>query len=281
MTVFLAVANQKGGVGKTTTAVNLGAEVAARGVRCLIVDLDAQANATAALGASGRDRTTVYDVLIEGVPLNEVLVDTPQAGLKLAPASPDLAGAEVELVPAMAREYRLQRALSGTGADFDLVIIDCPPSLGLLTLNALAAATDVLVPVQCEYLALEGLGQLSQTLAAVRRNLNPDLRLGGLLLTMYDSRTNLSQQVADEVRRHFPSTFKTVIPRSVRVSEAPSHGLPVSLYAPVSPAAKAYAAFAAEFLEAYALRLGSLASGVVAQHAAPFSAAALPGVIKA
>ena len=256
MSLTVAVANQKGGVGKTTTAISLGASVAARGVRCLIVDLDAQANATAALGASGRDRANVYDLLIEGAALSDVLVDTPQPGLKLAPASPDLAGAEVELVPAMAREYRLQRALTNTGRDYDLVIIDCPPSLGLLTLNALAAATEVLVPVQCEYLALEGLSQLRQTVEAVKGNLNPNLKLGGLLLTMFDSRTNLAQQVADEVRKHFPNTFKTVIPRSVRVSEAPSHGLPVSMYAPGSPAAKAYEDFATEFLEAYEGQIG-------------------------
>jgi len=260
MTVILTVANQKGGVGKTTTAINLGAAVAARGIRCLVVDLDAQANATAALGASGRDRQTVYDVLIDAVPLADVLVDTPQPGLRLAPASADLAGAEVELVPAMAREYRLKRALEASGLDFDLVIIDCPPSLGLLTLNGLSAASDVLVPVQCEYLALEGLGQLTRTLDAVRRNLNPTLNLAGLLLTMYDGRTNLSQQVADEVRSHFPSTFETVIPRSVRVSEAPSHGLPVAMYAPYSSAARAYAAFAAEFLEAFRLRLPEVAT---------------------
>jgi chromosome partitioning protein len=265
MTIFLAVANQKGGVGKTTTAVSLGAEVAARGVRCLLVDLDAQANATAALGVSGRDRANVYDLLIENTPLAAVLVDTPQPGLTLAPSSPDLAGAEVELVSAMAREYRLQRALTPAETTFDLVIIDCPPSLGLLTLNALAAATDVLVPVQCEYLALEGLSQLTHTLEAVRRNLNPALRLAGLLLTMFDSRTNLAQQVADEVRSHFPETFKTVIPRSVRVSEAPSHGLPVSLYAPTSPAARAYSAFAGEFLVAYAARL--VPSAAVASEA--------------
>ena len=248
--VILVLANQKGGVGKTTTAINLGAELAARGVSCLLVDLDPQANATAGLGRSRGDGATVYEVLIEELPLAEVIVSTVQPGLDLAPSGPDLAGAEVELVPAMAREQRLRRALDSVAGRYEAIIVDCPPSLGLLTLNALTAADEVLVPVQCEYLALEGLGQLTGTLEAVRRNLNPRLHLGGLLLTMYDSRTNLSQQVAEEVRRHFPATYATVIPRSVRVSEAPSHGLPISLYAGSSPAAKAYAAFAGEVIQA-------------------------------
>ncbi|HWC29711.1 MAG TPA: AAA family ATPase [Dehalococcoidia bacterium] len=246
--LIIAIANQKGGVGKTTTAINLGAELAARGVTCLLVDLDPQANATAGLGLSRGDGPTIYDVLIDDQPLDEVIIVTVQSGLDLAPAGPDLAGAEVELVPAMAREQRLRRALDAVSGRYEAIIVDCPPSLGLLTLNALNAADEVLVPVQCEYLALEGLGQLTGTLEAVRRNLNPRLHLGGLLLTMYDSRTNLSQEVADEVRRHFPATFQTVIPRSVRVSEAPSHGLPISLYAGSSPAAKAYAAFAGEVI---------------------------------
>jgi chromosome partitioning protein len=248
MSLIVAIANQKGGVGKTTTAINLGAAIAARGVSCLLVDLDPQANTTAGLGASGGDGKSMYDVLLEDTPITEIVVDTPQAGMSLAPSSPDLAGAEVELVPAMAREFRLRRALEAEPLPWDVVFVDCAPSLGLLTLNALTAADEVLVPVQCEYLALEGLSQLTQNLDAVRRNLNPGLHLGGLLLTMYDSRTNLSQQVADEVRAHFVSTFKTVIPRNVRVSEAPSHGLPITLYAPGSPASRAYIALAEEFL---------------------------------
>ena len=248
MTRVVAVANQKGGVGKTTTAISLAWELAARGLYCLLVDLDPQANATSGLGIEPGE-ATMYDVLIEEAPLADVIVAINER-LDLAPSTADLAGAEVELVPAMAREYRLKRALEDLDRPYDVVIIDCPPSLGLLTLNALSAADEALVPVQCEYLALEGLSQLTRTLEAVRRNLNSGLRIGGLLLTMYDGRTNLGQQVAEEVRRHFPNTFKAVIPRNVRVSEAPSHGLPVGRYAPSSPAAKAYREFAAEFVGA-------------------------------
>jgi chromosome partitioning protein len=246
MTRIVAVANQKGGVGKTTTSISLASDIAAHGLACLLVDLDPQANATSGLGVSA-DELNMYDVLIEDRPLADVVMDL-GGGLFLAPSNADLAGAEVELVPAMAREFRLKRALEPLAGIYDFVIVDCPPSLGLMTLNALTAADEALVPVQCEYLALEGLSQLTRTLDAVRRNLNPGLRLAGLLLTMYDGRTNLGQQVADEVRRHFRETFTTVIPRNVRVSEAPSHGLPVGRYAPSSPAAKAYKAFAAEFL---------------------------------
>jgi chromosome partitioning protein len=251
MTAIVAIANQKGGVGKTTTAISLSWEIANRGLDCLLLDLDPQANATSGLGVTAK-QPNIYDVLIDQRPLQEAVTPV-QEGLFLLPSSPDLAGAEVELVPAMAREFRLLRALEGLPAGaYEFVIIDCPPSLGLLTLNALTAAKKVLVPVQCEYLALEGLSQLTLTLDAVRRNLNPGLQLAGLLLTMYDSRTNLGQQVIQEVRRHFPDTFKSVIPRNVRVSEAPSHGLPVGQYAPSSPAAKAYKAFATEFLDTMA-----------------------------
>ena len=249
--LVVAIANQKGGVGKTTSAINLGSELASAGVSCLLIDLDPQANATAGLGLSDADRASVYDVLIDDATLSSVILNTRQAGFDLAPSGPDLAGAEVELVPAMAREQRLKRAIEADTAGYEVVVVDCPPSLGLLTLNALTAADEVIVPVQCEYLALEGLGQLTRTLEAVRRNLNPRLHLGGLLLTMFDSRTNLCQQVAAEVRSHFPNTFETVIPRSVRVSEAPSHGLPIGAYAAGSPAAKAYAAAAQEVIAAF------------------------------
>jgi chromosome partitioning protein len=246
--LVIAIANQKGGVGKTTTAISLGSDLAAAGIRCLLVDLDPQANATAGLGLSDPARATMYDVLLEDAPLASIVVATGQPLLDLAPSGPDLAGAEVELVPAMAREQRLRRAIEAGAGAYDVVLVDCPPSLGLLTLNALTAATEVIVPVQCEYLALEGLSQLTSTLEAVRRNLNPRLHLGGLLLTMFDSRTNLSQQVVAEVRVHFESTFKTVIPRSVRLSEAPSHGMPIGVYAGASPAAKAYRAVAQEVI---------------------------------
>ena len=248
MTTVFAIANQKGGVGKTTTAINVGAELALLGHTVLIIDIDPQANATAGLGVS-REGPSTYDLLLEDAPLEEIVRPTPFERLSIVPSSADLAGAEVELTPKMAREYRLKRAIDGRIGRYRFVLVDCPPSIGLLTLNGLTAADEVIVPVQCEYLALEGLGQFTATLELVRRNLNPDLRLRGLLLTMFDRRTNLSQQVADEVRRHFPNTFRSVIPRSVRLSEAPSHGLPISAYDAASPAAAAYAALAQELLE--------------------------------
>jgi chromosome partitioning protein len=262
MTV-IALANQKGGVGKTTTAINLGACLAARDQRVLLVDMDAQANATAGLGLTGSVSRTIYEVLIEEAAIDEVVVATKQPGLWLVPSASDLAGAEVELVPAMAREYRLRRALGTILAAYDMVVIDCPPSLGLLTVNALTATEQVIVPVQCEYLPLEGLGQLIHTLDMVRQNLNQNLRVLGLLLTMFDGRTNLSQQVAQEVRSHFPNTFRAVIPRSVRLSEAPSYGLPICTYDPASRGAKAYEALAEEVLSALGRRVTT-----VRRHAA-------------
>ena len=249
MTTIVAIANQKGGVGKTTTAINLGAELAALGHDVLIIDIDPQANATAGLGVPRGEGGSTYDLLLEDAPIDELVRPTVIERLSIVPSSPDLAGAEVELTPKMAREYRLRRALEGKLDRYRFVLIDCPPSMGLLTINGLTAADEVIAPVQCEYLALEGLGQFTATLDLVRRNLNPELRLRGLLLTMFDRRTNLSQEVADEVRRHFANTFRSVIPRSVRASEAPSHGLPISSYDATSPAATAYAELAKELVE--------------------------------
>jgi chromosome partitioning protein len=243
----IALANQKGGVGKTTTAINLGAALAQLGQRVLIFDFDPQANSSASLGIRTQGAST-YEVVIGTAHAREAVVPTSVDGLMLVPATPALAGAEVELVPMMAREFRLKRALEEIRGAYDYVLIDCPPSLGLLTVNALTAADEVIVPVQCEYLALEGLSQLTATLELVRRNLNSHLKLRGLLLTMFDGRTNLSQQVADEVRAHFSNTFKTIIPRSVRLSEAPSHGLPIAQYDPSSRATRAYDELAGELI---------------------------------
>jgi chromosome partitioning protein len=251
MTKIYALANQKGGVGKTTTAINLGAYLALDGQSVLIVDADPQANATSSLGLNKHQvEISMYDALIQEVPLSRVILRSPDLGLFLVPSSPALAGAEVELVGMLAREFQLQEALKPITGNYDYVLIDCPPSLGLLTINALVAAEDgVIIPVQCEYLALEGLTLLYQTIELVRARLNPNLVVRGLLMTMFDGRTNLAQQVVDEVRHHFGShTFRVVIPRTVRLSEAPSHGQPISTYAPRSAGAAAYAALAQELL---------------------------------
>jgi len=251
MTRTYALVNQKGGVGKTTTAINLGAYLAEAGRRVLLVDLDPQANATACLGV---DRKTVtngtYEAVLGQAPAGSGILHNPKLQLSLLPSSSALAGAQVELVGMEDRESLLRRALSPLNGRYDYVLIDCPPALGLLTVNGLLAAGDgVLIPVQCEYLALEGLTSLMETLRRVRAGLCPDLRIRGLILTMYDKRTRLSEEVAAEVRRHFPGqVFRTIIPRSVRLAEAPSHGLPISAYDPSSAGAAAYRALAQELL---------------------------------
>jgi chromosome partitioning protein len=245
-----ALANQKGGVGKTTTAVNLAAYLGLLGRRVLLVDMDPQANATSSLGHDKREGgPSVYDALTGSRPVAEVVATTEHQGVDLLPATIQLAGAEVELVGIMARETRLARTLKGAIERYDYVLVDCPPSLGLLTVNALTAADGVLIPVQCEYLALEGLGQLVRTIDLIRDNLNGRLRVAGVVMTMYDGRTNLSQGVVEEVRQHFPTlTFETIIPRNVRLGEAPSFGKPISLYDPGSRGALAYRGLAEELI---------------------------------
>ncbi|MGD8486548.1 MAG: AAA family ATPase [Chloroflexota bacterium] len=255
---IIACANQKGGVGKTTTVVSLAAYLALDGRRVLLVDLDPQGNATSGLGI---DRTTleasVYDVLLTEMPLTRVLRSSSLDGLSILPSDRSLAGAEVELVPNTGRERRLRRALDGVGDEFDFILLDCPPSLGLLTVNGLTAADAVLIPLQCEYYALEGLGQLMATIALIREHLNPRLETKGVILTMHDGRTSLSADVAAEVRRHLgDQVFRAVVPRSVRLAEAPSYGQPIAQYSPHSRGALAYQTIAAELLERTGLHPG-------------------------
>jgi chromosome partitioning protein len=247
----LCVANQKGGVGKTTTTVSLAAALAQLSARVLIVDLDPQGNATTGLGLRAEEGDPgTYRVLVEAMPVADARTPTEVDGLDVIPSSIDLAGAEVELVSAFSREMLLRRSLEPIRDEYDVVLIDCPPSLGLLTVNALVAADQVLVPIQCEYYALEGVGQLMRTVRLVGDNLNRDLELGGVVLTMFDGRTNLSQQVVDEVRAYFGErAFQTVIPRTVRLSEAPSFGQPITVFDPHSRGARAYQRLAGELAD--------------------------------
>jgi chromosome partitioning protein len=247
----LAVANQKGGVGKTTTSVNLSAGLALAGHSTLLIDLDPQASATSGLGIHPQEVTaSVYHALIGEKPVDEIVSSTQVQNLSVMPASRDLIGAEIELVPLTRREFRLKEALQQIRHRFDFVIIDCPPSLGLLTVNALSAADAVLIPLQCEYYALEGLSALLDTIGFIRQGLNPSLAIEGLLLTMFDTRNSLAHQVVNEVRQHFPDqVFKAVIPRNVRLSECPSYGVPAMVYDASSRGAKAYAALTQELVQ--------------------------------
>jgi chromosome partitioning protein len=254
----MAVANQKGGVGKTTTAVNLGACLADLGYRVLVVDLDPQGNASTGLGINIRDlQGSMYDVILHDLPIEDCVEATAVRNLFVAPSSLDLAGAEIELVPAFSRELRLRRALEDVRDDYDFVVIDCPPSLGLLTVNGLAAATEVVVPIQCEYYALEGLGQLLRNVTLVQKNLNPALELSAIVLVMYDARTKLADQVVTEVRGHFGAKVcRNVVPRTVRLSEAPSFGQPIIAFDPSSRGAIAYRELAKEVAGGAPQRLG-------------------------
>lgn len=248
---IISIASQKGGVGKTTTAINLGACLAQESRRVLIIDVDPQANATSGLGINGNDqRTTIYEVLLGNAEISEATLPTALANLDVAVSGQRLSGAEVELVGMMARETRLKHALGKIRDQYDYILIDSPPSLGLLTVNALTASDSVLIPLQCEYLALEGLTQLIGAIRLVQDHLNPGLRIEGVLLTMYDSRLNLSQQVAEEAKKFFAERlYRTVIPRNVRLSEAPSFGKPIVLYDPHSTGADSYRELAREVLE--------------------------------
>lgn len=246
----VCIANQKGGVGKTTTAINLSASLAISGRHVLLIDLDPQANATSGLGVRDlENRASTYDLLMGESPVADIVIPTSQEGLEILPAQRDLVGAEVELVQKLAREHRLTEALASVRDDYDIIIVDCPPSLGLLTINGLTASNGVLIPLQCEYYALEGLSALMDTVGLIRERLNPALEIEGILLTMFDTRNSLSHQVAEEVRQHFgDDVFKTMIPRNVRLSESPSHGVPVAHYDATSKGAQAYLDLANEMM---------------------------------
>lgn len=250
MVRIISVANQKGGVGKTTTTVNLGACLAANGQKVLLVDIDAQGNATSGVGIRKPDVTKdIYDVLVNEVPIAEATLQTARENLAIVPATIQLAGAEIELTSMMARESRLKLALSEVQDQYDFILIDCPPSLGHLTINAFTSSDSILIPVQCEYYALEGLSQLLNTVRLVQKHFNPTLAIEGVLLTMYDARTNLGAEVVEEVRRYFrEKVYDTIIPRNIRLSEAPSHGMPIIDYDPRSRGAEVYQALAKEVL---------------------------------
>lgn len=246
---IVAIANQKGGVGKSTTAINLGAGLALQGERVLIIDLDPQGNTSSGLGIdrASIDQST-YDVLVEGADVADVLEPTSVKDLHVVPATIKLAGAEIELVSMFSREQRLKQAIAGVVDDYDFILIDCPPSLGLLTVNGLSAAEEVMIPIQCEYYALEGVSQLTRNIGLVQGSLNPQLEIEGVVLTMFDGRTTLASDVVSQVRAHFgDTTYKTVIPRTVRLSEAPSYGEPIEAYDPMSRGAIAYRELAREF----------------------------------
>ena len=255
----VAIANQKGGVGKTTTAVNLSAALAELGRKILVVDLDPQGNASTGLGIDpGRRQSGVYQVVSAGTPVERSVMETVVPGVWMVPSTIDLAGAEIELVGQFSRETRLARAIESVAPTYDFVILDCPPSLGLLTVNALTASDELIVPIQCEYYALEGLGQLLRNVRLIQQNLNQKLRLTGIVLTMYNPRTRLSEQVVDEVKRYFGArVYDTVIPRTVRLSEAPGFGQPITSYDPRSKGAKAYRNLAREFLTREATEVAS------------------------
>ena len=246
----ISVANQKGGVGKTTTTVNLASILARRGKKVLLIDADPQGNATSGLGIEKEVEFSTYDILVNDTEIQDALQDTMIKNLKVCPSDINLAGAEVELVSMMSREQRLNEKLNEAKNQFDYILIDCPPSLGLITLNAFTASNSVLIPVQCEYFALEGLGQLLNTINLVKKHLNKNIQIEGALLTMYDIRTNLSNQVVKEVKKYFNNkVYKTVIPRNVRLSEAPSYGMPIIEYDIKSKGAKSYIKFTKEFLK--------------------------------
>ncbi|MCD6424304.1 MAG: ParA family protein [Anaerolineales bacterium] len=251
MGFIYTIANQKGGVGKTTSTVNLGAFLAHYGMNVLLVDIDPQSNATSSVGIDKQAvRGGTYQALLEEGNIRDYILRNPKLKLSILPASPDLAGAEVELVNEVGRETLLKRKLLPLAEDYDYILIDCPPSLGLLTLNGLVAAVDgILIPVQCEYLAMEGLGDLIATIERVRRVISPDLTVRGVIMTMFDSRTNLANDVVEEVKKHFDNkVFESIVPRSIRLAEAPSYGVPISLYSPGSIGAKAYQELARELL---------------------------------